>query len=238
MNFVYHAAIIKRCHSCKGYFPQSFCAMSPAPLQAFEQIVHSHFYPQGTLLFLEGQPSRGVFILCSGRAKLSFSSGNGKSLMRVTDPGEILGLSAVISGAPYEVSAEMLHDGQVKFVQREVFLQFLQEHGEASLHVAKLLSRAYSTVCDQVRSLALSDSVGEKLAKLLLDWCASEGKETEHGIHLKLSLTHGEIAQMIGASRETVTRLLGDLRNKRVIGLNGSSLYIQNKAALESIVNF
>ena len=236
MNIAYRSKNIERCIGCQGHLPQSFSAMSPESRRAFEQIVHSYFYPQGTMLFLEGQASRGVFMLCSGRAKLSFSSGNGKSLMRVTEPGEILGLSAVISGRPYEVSAEMQNDGRVNFVPREMFLRFLHDHGEASLRVAELLSRNYYTVCDQVRSLALSDSVVEKLAKLLLGWCTSEGKETDRGIHLKISLTHGEIGQMISASRETVTRLLGDLRNKRVIELKGSSLFICNKAALERIV--
>ena len=236
MSIAYRSALIERCIGCQGHLPQSFSAMSPESRRAFEQIVHSYFYPQGTILFLEGQASRGVFMLCSGRAKLSFSSGNGKSLMRVTEPGEILGLSAVISGRPYEVSAEMQNDGRVNFVPREMFLRFLHDHGEASLRVAELLSRNYYTVCDQVRSLALSDSVVEKLAKLLLGWCTSEGKETDRGIHLKISLTHGEIGQMISASRETVTRLLGDLRNKRVIELKGSSLFICNKAALERIV--
>lgn len=238
MNTAYRSSLIERCFNAQGQLPQSFLTLSLESQHAFEHIVHSYYYPQGSVLFLEGQSSRGVFILSSGRAKLSFSSGNGKSLMRVPEPCEILGLSAVISGQPYEVSAEMLNDGQVNFVQRDMFLKFLHDHGDASLHVAKLLSRSYYTVCDQIRSLALSDSVVEKLAKLLLGWCASEGKQTEQGIHLKVSLTHGEIGQMIGASRETVTRILGDLRNKHVIGLNGSSLYIQNKAALESFVNF
>lgn len=158
--------------------------------------------------------------------------------MRMTEVGELLGLNAVVSGRPYEVSAEMLNDGKINYVQRDAFLAFLREHGDASLRVAELLSRNYYIVCEQIRSLALSDSVAEKLAKLLLGWCATEGKETAQGIHLKISLTHGEIAQMIGTSRETVTRILGAFRSKRVIGLNGSSLYIQNKAALERIVNF
>lgn len=237
MNIAYRATLIERCLDCQEHLPQSFCAMSPASLQAFEQIVHSYFYPQGTVLFLEGHSSRGVFMLCSGRAKLSFSSGNGRSLMRMTEPGEILGLSAVISSRPYEGSAEMQNDGRVNFVPHDMFLRFLHDHSEASLRVAELLSRNYYTVCEQVRSLALSDSVVEKLAKLLLGWCASEGKETDRGIHLKISLTHGDIGQMIGASRETVTRLLGDLRHKHVIELNGSSLFICNKAALESFVS-
>ena len=227
---------VERCTNCPSRSNHPFCSLSEPSTEAFEKIVHTYFYPQGTVLFLEGQPARGIFILCSGQAKISISSGKGKSLMRVTEPGEMLGLTAIISGSHYEVSAEMLHDGQVNYVFHEDFVKFLHEHGDASMRVARLLSRSYFIVYDQIRSLALSDSVTEKLAKLLLGWCAQDGKETARGIQLKISLTHGEIGQMIGASRETVTRTLGELRNKHVIGLNGSSLYIQNKAALESIV--
>jgi CRP/FNR family transcriptional regulator len=228
---------IERCTGCQLRSGYSFCNLSPASLQAFQELVHSYYYPQGSVLFLEGQPARDVFILCQGRAKLAISSGNGKSLMRVTEPGEMLGLGAVISSEPFEVSAEMLSEGQVNFVYREAFLKFLREHGDASLRVAELLSRNYHTVCDQIRALALSNSVAEKLARLLLGWCAREGRETERGIHVRITLTHGEIGQMIGASRETMTRLLGTLRNKRVIELRGSSLFICNKAALESFTN-
>ena len=238
MLIAYSSKITERCLNCHSRSHNSFCDLSPQVLQAFEKITHTHFYPQGTVLFMEGQSPQAVFILCSGRAKLSINSSNGKSLMRMTEFGELLGLNAVVSGRPYEVSAEMLNDGKVNYVQRDAFLAFLREHGDASLRVAELLSRNYYIVCDQIRSLALSDSVAEKLAKLLLGWCETEGKETAQGIQVKISLTHGEIAQMIGTSRETVTRVLGHFRSKRVIGLNGSSLYIQNKAALERIVNF
>jgi CRP/FNR family transcriptional regulator len=238
MFYSERAKITEQCGICSCRSGFSFCGLSSHVLTTFEQIVHPHFYPHGTVLFLEGQSPQGIFILCSGRAKLSINSSNGKSLMRVTEPGELLGLNAAISGKPYEVSAEMLNDGKVNFVERASFLRFLRAHGEACLRVAELLSWNYYVVCDQIRALALSDSVAEKLAKLLLGWCAREGKETEQGIQLKLSLTHGEIGQMIGASRETVTRILGEFRSKHVIGLNGSSLYIQNKAALESIVNY
>lgn len=186
---------------------------------------------------MEGQASQGIFILCNGRAKLSISARTGKSLMRIAELGEPLGLAAVVAGTAYEVSAEMLTDGKANYLERDAFLKFLREYGEASLRVAELLTRNYYIVCDQVRSLGLSDSVAEKLAKLLLGWCLTEGIQTERGILVKMSLTHSEIAQMIGSSRETVTRLLADFKNRCVIGLNGSSLYIQNKAALERIVN-
>ncbi|HWQ33586.1 MAG TPA: Crp/Fnr family transcriptional regulator [Blastocatellia bacterium] len=225
------------CSECHLRYGRFFCDLPEGTLRAFDDIVRASFYPQGTLLFIEGQAPRGVFILCGGRAKLTISSSNGKTLMRIAEPGETLGLSATISNAPYEGSAEMLEAGQVNFVRRDDFLRFLREHGEAGLRAAQHLSRDYYAVYDQVRSLALSDSVGEKLARLLLGWCARNGRETDQGIHLRMLLTHGEIAQMIGASRETVTRLFGELKNRQIIQCKGSSMFICDKAALESLVS-
>jgi CRP/FNR family transcriptional regulator len=195
------------------------------------------FYPRGAKLFVEGQRPEGVFILCGGRAKLSIGSSNGRSLMRIAEQGEILGLSATLSGSHYEDSAEMLESGQVNFIRRDHFLRFLNARPEACLRVAQLLSNAYVAVQEQMRALILSDSAAEKLARLLLSWLKKSGSQSEHSVHLKLSLTHGEIAQMIGVSRETVTRLLGELRDKRIIQLKGSSLLINNKAALEDMVS-
>lgn len=211
--------------------------MPPDSLVMFEGIAQTDFYPQGARLFWEGHSPQGVFILCGGRVKHSISSSRGKSLMRVAEPGAVLGLSATLSEHPYEGSAEMLNSGQVKFIRREPFLKFLREDGTASLRAAESLSRDYQTIYEQVRAVALSNSVGEKLARLLLNWCAREGRETEQGIHLKLSLTHDEIAQMIGVSRETVTRLIAEFRLKRMIKLKGSNLFVSNKAALEEMVN-
>jgi CRP/FNR family transcriptional regulator len=131
----------------------------------------------------------------------------------------------------------MLESGQVNFIRRDHFLNFLNNQAEASLIVAKHLCRVYMAVHEQMCALALSDSVTEKLARLLLSWLEKTGSQMGQNTHLKLSLTHGEIAQMIGVSRETVTRLLGELRGKGIIQLKGSNLLIKNKAALEGMVN-
>jgi len=213
------------------------CDFSGDSLHDFDAISLAGFYPRGAKLFVEGQRPRGVFILCSGRAKLSIGSSNGKSLVRIAEQGEILGLGAILSGSPYEDSAEMLESGQVNFIRRDHFLNFLSNRAEASLRVAQHLSHVYMAVHEQMRALVLSDSAAEKLARLLLSWLGKTGSQTERNINLKLSLTHGEIAQMIGVSRETVTRLLGELRAKGIIQLKGSNLLIKNKAALEEMVN-
>jgi CRP/FNR family cyclic AMP-dependent transcriptional regulator len=212
------------------------CDLSGTPLRDFDEISLTGFYPQGAKLFTEGQRPKGVFIVCGGRAKLTIGSSSGRSLMRIAEQGEILGLSATLSGSLYEDSAEMLESGKVNFIRRDHFLNFLRNHAEAGLGVAQHLSHVYAAVHEQMRWLVLSDSAAEKLARLLLSWGKKTGGRTEHNIHLKLSLTHGEIAQMIGVSRETVTRLLGELRDKRIIQLKGANLLIKSKAALEEMV--
>jgi CRP/FNR family transcriptional regulator len=134
-------------------------------------------------------------------------------------------------------TAETLSPSQVNFIRRDDFLRFLKESATACLRVSQHLSNNYHDAFEQVRSLGLSHSAAEKLAKLILEWGTKDGRETDKGISLKLTLTHEEIAQMMGASRETVTRLLSDFKKRELILIKGSTLIISNKAALETMVN-
>lgn len=232
----YGLDLIEKCEDCgmrKGYI---FCGMSTDDLQAFESLTHSIAYPEDTLLFAEGQLPRGVFVLCRGRVKLSLCSRSGKTLiMKVVEPGEILGLSASIRGNPYQVSAETLDPSQLKFVRREDFLRFLREHSEACLRVARQLSEKYMSTCREMRTLALSHSATGKLARLLLDWSGRNGGAAETECRMTLSLTHEEIAQMIGMSRETVTRTFGELKKLQILRGKGPTLLIRDKAALRKM---
>ncbi|HLH08777.1 MAG TPA: Crp/Fnr family transcriptional regulator [Terriglobales bacterium] len=207
-------------------------------MQSFESIKYATAYPKGAVLFVEGQAPRGIYVLCKGRVKLSICSTDGKTLiLKVAEPGEVLGLSASVSGKAYELTAETLDPCQVNFVKREDFLRFLKEHGEACLRVAEQLSEKYNSACHEIRSLGLSHSAAEKLAKLLLDWTAKNGEAAKVEPRLKLALTHEEIAQMIGTSRETVTRLFADLKKRQIVQAKGSTLLIRNKAALKQIAS-
>ncbi len=158
------------------------------------------------MLFIEGQLPRGVFVLCTGRAKLSTSSAGGRTVITtIAEAGDVLGLNATISNRPYEVTAEMIEPGQANFITRDALLHFLREHGEVALRVAEQLSRDYYTVYEGVRTLGLTNSPSERLAKLLLGW--SNTPHNGDPLQVKLTLTHEEIAEMIGTTRETVSRL-------------------------------
>ena len=223
------------CQSCKLRASGFFCQLSAPALKDFNAVRSSAIYPPGALLFLEKQDSRGVFVLCAGQVKLSISSSGGKTLiLRIAKPGEILGLMATMSNSPYEVTAETLHPCQVAFVRREDFLHFVAKHPEAYQGVVKQLSTLYSGACEQLRTVGLSASAPEKLARLLLDWSA-DSKDAKHGMPIKLPLTHEEIAEFIGSTRETVTRTFSEFKSRQLVTLQGSTLLISNRPALETI---
>jgi CRP/FNR family transcriptional regulator len=178
-----------------------------------------------------------VFVLCTGKAKLFTSSSDGKTIItKISEAGDVLGLNATISNRPYEVTAEMMEPGQANFIARDALLQFLREYGEVALRVAEQLSRNYYTAYEEIRTLGLTSSPSEKFAKLLLSWSPNAGNANDP-THLKLTLTHEEIAEMIGTTRETVSRLFSDFKKKQLVQLKGSTLIIRNKPALEKIVN-
>lgn len=229
--------LIDSCIECPLRSETLFCELPDDVLRDFDSIKYVSSYPKGAILFVEGQSPRGVFLLCSGRAKLSICSRDGKArIMRIAEPGEILGLSAAISDKPYKSTGETISACQVNFVKREDFVDFLGRHGDACLRVVEHLSTYLRIAYEQVRTLALSHSATEKVARLLLKWCSEIGELTEEGVQFKISLTHEEMAEMLGLSRETVTRLLSELKEKHFIEQQGSFLLVRNREALESLV--
>jgi CRP/FNR family transcriptional regulator, cyclic AMP receptor protein len=235
MRGPYGFELSENCQSCKLRASGFFCQLSPAAMADFNTMRSSATYPPGAILFLEKQDPRGVFVLCAGQVKLSISSSGGKTLiLRIAKPGEILGLMATLSGTSYEVTAETLHPCQVAFVRRDDFLHFVAKHTEAYQGVVRQLSTLYSGACEQLRTVGLSASAPEKLARLLLEWSA-EAKDAKQGAPIKLPLTHEEIAEFIGTTRETVTRTLSEFKNRQLVALQGSTLLIANRPGLEGI---
>jgi len=232
----YGLELVENCLICKLRTDSFFCGLPKASLEAFEKIKFTAAYPAGAVLFVEGQSPRGIYMLCKGRVKLSTTSSDGKTLiLKIVQPGEVLGLHATVSNTPYEITAESGQPCQLNFIKREDFLRFLQQHGDACLKAAQHLSRDCQSAYQQIRSLGLSHSAPERLARLLLEWSHGEGAD-DAGMRIKVALTHEEIAQIIGTSRETVTRTLADFRKKQIAVLKGSTLMIRNKPALERLV--
>jgi CRP/FNR family transcriptional regulator, cyclic AMP receptor protein len=236
MRAPYGLNIIDNCLTCPAREEHLFCNLPPAAVQRLNEIRSTAVYPKSAMLFIEGQQPRGVFVLCTGKAKLSTSSAGGKTVItKISEAGDVLGLSATISNRPYEVTAEMIEPGQANFITRDALLHFLREHGEVALRVAEQLSRHYYTAYQGIRTLGLTNSPSERFAHLLLGWSSASGNGDP--LHIKLTMTHEEIAEMIGTTRETVSRLFSQFKKKQLLQLKGSTLIIRNKAALERMAN-
>jgi len=237
MNTPYGLELVDSCMTCRLRQNHWFCGMSKASVKMLGDVSHLITYPAGALLFVEGQAPRGAYILCSGKVKLSTTSRDGRVLiLRIAEPGEALGLSAVISGQPFELTAETTGPCQLNFVEREALLERIAQNGELGLRSSQALSREFQAAYRDIHDLVLARSSTGKLARLLLSWTERREKLTiSDEPRLYPALTHEEMAQMIGASRETVTRIIGELKKRDFIKLEGSTLIIRNRMALAAL---
>ncbi|MEI9969958.1 MAG: Crp/Fnr family transcriptional regulator [Terracidiphilus sp.] len=192
-------------------------------------------YRRGNILFREGDECSAVFVICSGRVKISATSREGRTfILRITGAGDVLGMGSALEGDEYEVTAEAIEPTQVRVLRTRVFKQMVQEFADASLGAAKTLARDYRAVFDEACLIALPGSPAGRLARLILDW-AADAKYSGTQPSVTMPLTHEELASMTATTRETVTRTLGRFRKEKLISIHGVVLNVLQPAALERI---
>jgi CRP/FNR family cyclic AMP-dependent transcriptional regulator len=224
--------------NCRSLQPQKvgalFSKLSPAAIEDLESIECPSGYAANQTLFSEKEAARGLFVVLSGEVKLSINSSDGRRLsLRIAKKGDVLGLASTLSGNPYELTAETLYPARIAHIGRQAFFSFLARHPEVYQFATEELSRHVSMACAQLRTVGLSTSAPEKLARLLLDW-SEEGQTTELGTRFRFCLTHEQIGEFIGASRETVTRTMCAFKHRRLVAFQGSMATIPNRSALAS----
>jgi CRP/FNR family cyclic AMP-dependent transcriptional regulator len=193
------------------------------------------FYASGTVLFAEEHRPGGMYVILEGRAKLSVSSRNGKSLvLGFFGPGTVLGLEGAILGWPYMATAETVGPAKAAFMTRRDLLKHLGRSEEAALEAAELVSETCYFLLSRIKANELSDSAQEKLVRFLLE--VHPGRPGPDGeTRLKLDLSQEAIGQVIGTSRETVARLLSRLKKEGVLDWERSKIIIRDRGALEKL---
>lgn len=189
--------------------------------------------PVGTILFAEDQIAEEIFIVLEGRVKQFVNSSDDRRLiLHIAQPGEILGLTPALNGSCHRATAEAFHPCSLAAIRAVDFLELLSRSAELFRMVALGFGRIYNLACSRLRTVGGAPSNTAKVARLLLEW-RHDGKSTESGIQLDLALRHVEIAECIGTSRETVTRILRWLQQQRIILVRSSILTIADPLALE-----
>lgn len=205
-------------------------------VQALEPVKSVVNLPKHAKLLEEGQLPEGIFVLLHGSVKLFVSLKGGKTLiLRVVQSIEVLGLSATMSGSAAEYTAETLSPTQFLYVPRKDFLALLELHPEICISVVEVLSHQLREAVNMIHYSSGSQPAVEKLAGLLESWFEENGEETDRGIELKLPLTQEEMGQMIGVSRETVSRLLAEFEEQGAVELEGSRVRLLSGHTLEEL---
>jgi CRP/FNR family cyclic AMP-dependent transcriptional regulator len=227
----------ENCLLCKARKPGWFCNLGPQALAEYDAMSTHVMLPMGSIVFAEGQASRSVSVVCDGRVKLTASSRDGKTLLvKIAKPGDVLGLSAALSNTLYEVTAQAIEPTQIKTFDQKDFLHFIRRHVEGSLHAAESLSNEYRSALADACRLALSSSIAGRVAHLLLELAVQSETASNVQPEIHMSLKHEDIASMLGSSRESVTRVLNNLRRKGIISIKGPKLTILRKEALELLL--
>ncbi|HVZ18175.1 MAG TPA: Crp/Fnr family transcriptional regulator [Terriglobales bacterium] len=194
------------------------------------------FHPED-LIYTEGEQASGAYLIREGKVKLVATSSDGKALiLRIAGPGEIISLSAGLSHRTNDTSALVVEPTTVSYIKAANLYRLMEQFSDVALCLAQELSTEYSLLCQELSSLGLQRSAMSRLAKLLVGMMAKT--TPEHGkIEALCPLTHEEIAQMIGTSRETVTRLLHDLRDDGIATLKNDVLTVNKIDALRALTN-
>lgn len=184
---------------------------------------------RGKVLFAEGEPARGVYILQTGRAAVSISSSEGRVvILRMAQPGDVLGLNSVLRGAPYDTTLKTLQSCRTDFIPRADLMELMETSRAGTQALLKILSHELTQLTARMRSILLAQTASARLAKLLLEW-------SEQSERIDRVFTHEEIAQMICSSRETVTRLLTSMSRRKIIRTNSDSIVVLDRVALENM---
>lgn len=225
---------MSQCLTCPQAGKYAFCKLGSESRRFLESNSLKTAYSRGSTLFREGDRSSAVFVVCSGKVKVSATSRDGRTMiLRVADAGDVLGMSAALTKAEYEVTAEAIEPCTVRLLPLKHLTTMLETYADASLGAANVLAEDYRAAFDEARLIALPASPAGRVARLILDW--ADDAKSRSNAPITMSLTHEEVASMTATTRETVTRTLGRFRKDKIISTHGVVLTVLQPRALERL---
>ena len=212
--------------------------LPPEQVQDFQACGSTAIYKKRQVIFHEGTPAGGLYILCHGAVKLYQSDRFGRDhILDIAVPGDVLGELPLDPSETYSVSAEALADSQLCYLPRERLIPFIQAHPMTGVRLIEAFSKAVSAARKKVRALALKRAEN-RLAELLIQLARAAGEPMKNGAtRMRLDYSRREIAEMIGVSTETAIRLLARLKQKRAITTNHRELIITDADRLARLAN-
>lgn len=225
------------CETCQMRGQGMICELPTDALADFQRAGVVAVYKPRQVVFSEGTPAMGLYIVCQGAVKLYHSDRFGREhILEVAGPGAVLGELSLDDNQTISVSAETLVDAQLCFLARERLVTFLQKHPAMGVRVVIALSNELAAARRKVRDLALKGAES-RLAGLLVQLARANGDPTS-GQRVPLHYTRREVAEMIGVSTETAIRLFGKLKQRHAISTDRREITITDLEKLTKLAQY
>ena len=203
-----------------------FTALDEAAAVSLRASMDSVKIVKGSILFKEGDDGEHLYVIIDGKLKLGTSSGDGReNLLSILGPGEMFGELSLFDPGPRTSTATAVTDAKLLSLSHEKVIPWLKQNPEVSLQLLTRLSQRLRRTNEAVGDLVFSDVPG-RVAKALIDLGDRFGKTTPEGLLVNHDLTQEELAQLVGASRETVNKALADFAGRGWLKLDGRSVLI------------
>jgi len=187
------------------------------------------------VLYLPGDPGTSVFFVNGGRVKISKVTPDGKELtLAYRGPGEIFGELVMVDGGPREEMAEATENALVSELDRVEFERLVQKEGLVGYRLTKIVAQRRRDVENKIEQLIFKD-VNAKLAELLLKLAHEYGIEDSRGTLVSLKITHQEMANLIGSTRETVSLTLSQFKKRGLIHIDGRKVILADREGLRAL---
>ena len=206
-----------------------------ADREQLQQLGQTQRFHKSDFVFRAGDSTHHVYLLLRGRIKIYQPSSVGKeAILWFCFGGELFGLAEAARGGERVVSAQACDESEVLCIRQEHFTDFLLQHPQTALLIVRVLSCRLRVLGDVVINL-ISDDVRTRVLKMLVQLGSRCGIRSEQGLRLNLPLTHQEIADMIGTSRQTVTTVLGQLEREGLIKTEHHFIYLTDDTLLRQL---
>ncbi len=194
-----------------------FADLDADSLGELAAVVRQRVFRPGEVIFHRGDPGQVLYLINTGKVKICLTSPEGQEVsLAVLGPGECFGELALFDGQPRSADAQAIERVETHALQRADFIKAVLQHPRIAVQVLHVLSGRLRQTDEMIQDLLFLDVHG-RVAKKLLELSESHGVRTPSGIRIELRLTQGELAAMVGASRESVNKVMGYLTDKQYI---------------------
>lgn len=220
-----HATILRK--------TQLFTALTPAEMRALCVRVRNKQFERGELLFSEGAPCSGLFIVVSGKIRIFKLSPAGREMvLAIEGPGSSFAELPVFDGGNYPASASAVEDTETLFISRRDFQNFCREHPNVALKVIAIVGSRLRRLVGIIEDLSFT-TVRQRLISALLRLAQENGVATNNGVRIELGKTHQDLASELGTVREIISRNLSRLQAEGFLETDGRAILIKDVAALK-----